>query len=183
MCDPPKGLKYYTEVHHGTSYNDVEVFITNLDLHPINYRGSKRQVAHFGYKYDYYNNRVDIPTDEFPATIRSLADILYEFTDIRFNQCIINRYLPGEGISAHIDDTKYGPTIAAFTIGYRKMRFISPSGDIYEQWTEPESLYIMSGESRSTWKHAMQSVKWDTVKGIKYKRETCYSITFRTVIE
>jgi alkylated DNA repair dioxygenase AlkB len=104
---------------------------------------------------------------DFPDVVSELRDIVYhKFSDVidddfKFDQCIINRYLPGQGIGEHVDDKKYGPYVASFTIE-SEMEFNHPdTKNRYKQFVKPGSVYLMSGESRSTWTHQMRARKTD----------------------
>ena len=92
-----------------------------------------------------------------------------------WNQCIINRYLPGQGIGAHIDVKSYGDHIVCFTLGSGREMEFTRDDDNYCLYTEPRSAYVMSGDSRYKWKHQMRLRKSDS--GVS--RSVCYSITFR----
>jgi len=99
-----------------------------------------------------------------------------------FNQIIVNNYESGQGISAHTDVKEYGEIIGCYTIGSGgTMRFTRKDGNLYDLYVHPNSLYIMSGESRYEWKHEMASKKSDVVDGVKIPRGRRVSITFRCV--
>ena len=53
--------------------------------------------------------------------------------------------------------------------------------EIYELYVKPQSLYIMSGDSRYEWKHSMTGKKYDIIEDKKIKRGRRISITFRNV--
>ena len=96
----------------------------------------------------------------------------------KLNQCLINRYLPGQGIGAHIDKVEFGDTIVCFTFGSGREMVFSLGDTAYNIRTEPLSMYVMTGDSRWKWKHEMKQRKSDN--GIP--RGTVYSITFREII-
>lgn len=98
-----------------------------------------------------------------------------------FDQLIINRYLPGQSISPHTDHTtKFGPVIACLTLGSGvEIQFTRPKHESFKIYTEPNSLYIMSGDARYFWKHGIASKKSDTVDGLNRPRGTRISLTFR----
>lgn len=67
----------------------------------------KRRVQHYGYKYDYKARAVgnDAYLGPFPDWLSSLSRKLQDggvFSPAP-DQAIVNEYLPGQGISAHID--------------------------------------------------------------------------------
>jgi alkylated DNA repair dioxygenase AlkB len=115
-------------------------------------------------------------------TVESLVDKeIFEKT--KLNQCIVNKYEPKQGISAHIDKTTFGPVIVCFTLNSgTTMTFSRMVGDIkevIEKYVEPNSVYLMTGESRYLWKHEIKSRLTDN----RIKRKTRISVTFRTVTE
>lgn len=176
----PVGLYYYPEVIPDPlgALEYVESLPTFPAVTKFSSTVNTRRVAHFGYTYDYKSGSITTPADPFTEEIQELADLISDIhdTDQEFNQCIINRYLPGQGISTHLDRVEYGAVIACYTVGGgAEMEFTRPG---YKLYTEPGSLYIMSGESRYKWRHQMRSRKSDPGHG---KRDTRWSLTFRHV--
>lgn len=115
-----------------------------------------------------------------------------------FTNCIINCYQPGQGISKHTDDRKFGPVIACLTItrGFgRMMRFTDVDTVDFELFTPHGSLYVMSGDSRYLFEHEMKKRLKDYVSHLEYYdfdylqdngengmyrlRDVVFSITFR----
>lgn len=143
---------------------------------------NSRRVQHYGYRYNYSTYRIDEPTTSFPDFIQELAVGLRKFCldlgiidqEYIFNQCIINEYKTGQGISAHTDVINYGPVIGCYTIsGYGNMVF-TKNNDKTAIRVAPDSLYIMSGDSRKNWKHKMNPMK-------KSDGTRRISVTFRNV--
>ena len=163
------------------------------ELFPITKHPNSRKVVHYGYKYDYNSKGVTEQIEEFPHIIEILRDSIpriwedySEFCDgkgveEKLNQCIINRYLPGQGISPHIDKLDYGNVIVCFTFLFGREMEFTFEGKIYKIYTPPGSMYVMTGESRYKWRHQMKSKKIDVIDGKKIPREECFSITFREV--
>ena len=91
-----------------------------------------------------------------------------------FQQLIINEYKYNQGITAHIDHTKYfGPIIACLSIGSEATVIFSKDNKEEIITLNPGSLYIMTGESRYKWYHSI----------IKNPNKiNRYSLTFRTII-
>jgi alkylated DNA repair dioxygenase AlkB len=153
-----------------------------------------RVVQHFGYKYNYVSGDIREKSDPMPTTIVYLRNLLKEIClglniideKYEFNQCIINKYEPGQGISAHIDDKKYGRVVASFTIGGGAMMVFEKDDEIHNIYAKTNSLYIMSGDARYKYKHSMPARKSDKVINKKgghanIVRQTRISITFRNV--
>lgn len=98
-----------------------------------------------------------------------------------FNQCIINNYKEGQGISPHIDYIDYGKVIGCFTLVSGAEMIFTLDDYKYNLYVNSNSLYIMSGESRYKYKHSMSSKLYDIYKNKKIKRSRRISITFRNV--
>ena len=194
---------------------DTSKLLKKLDRLPwihVSNNSNSRLVQHYGYKYDYgkRTNRIDLKCDDFPRCIRILADFLEDIclelgiTDNKyenkltdksggdtrvpeFNQCIVNNYYTGQGIGPHIDVTSYGKVIGCFSIGsgtIMKFTYRDKSEEIY---IRPNSLYIMSGDSRYKWYHSMPARKKDILNNTNgcdpkvMERGRRISITFRNV--
>src|SRR5687767_7059734 len=76
----------------------------------------KRRVQHYGYRYDYTRRAIDdsLFLGPIPAWAVPLADRLHREGWIaqRPDQLIVNEYLPGQGISSHVDCVPcFGDTI------------------------------------------------------------------------
>ncbi len=167
--------------------NDKWSSITNSD--------NSRKVQHFGYIYNYFTFKINEKTEDFPDYINKFAELLtcaclylkipipYQESGFWFNQCIINNYFPSQGIPKHTDIRSYGGVIGCFTIGSGgSMVFKNPdNNEKFELYTEPNSLYIMTGDSRYKWTHEMPLRKNDQINNIKIPRGRRISITFRNV--
>jgi len=83
----------------------------------------RRRVQHYGHRYDYGSRNVGSePAPALPVWAGDLATRLLDegFTDNPTEQVIVNEYLPGQGISAHIDSVaQFGPVVAAISLGSR----------------------------------------------------------------
>ncbi|NGN42120.1 alpha-ketoglutarate-dependent dioxygenase AlkB [Mesorhizobium sp. CGMCC 1.15528] len=149
----------------------------------------KRRVQHFGYRYDY---RARMVTDDAylgkpPEWLRSLSERLTElnaYNDVP-DQIIANEYVPGQGISAHVDCVPcFSERIASLSLlSSCEMIFRNvKSRETISLMLEPRSLLIMSGAARYEWTHEIPSRKTDTVAGEKRQRERRVSLTFRKVV-
>src|SRR3974377_1475723 len=83
----------------------------------------KRKVQHYGYRYDYKARRVDpsMYLGELPPFAVAIADKLVRdnlMTQMS-HQLIVNEYLPGQGITAHIDcEPCFGERISMISLGW-----------------------------------------------------------------
>ncbi len=187
----PIGLLYYPLAIHPSVYNDVLQWwqteeVQNI-LKPINYNGhvskNARQVIQFGSLYLYDKKQATsqgsaLPIPSILIRLRHLIPALCSEipNDYLFDQVIINRYLPGQGIRPHSDLNVFGEYIVSFTFqGGREMEFTQDKQDPFKIYVEPQSMYVMTGESRYLWKHQMRPRRTDG----KLKRIECFSITFR----
>ena len=147
----------------------------------------KRRVQHFGYKYDYKARNIlpDSYLGELPHWLGDLQERL--FTDGIFrqkpDQAIINEYLPGQGISAHIDCVPcFDDVVASLSLGSDVIMGLFLGEQKHDVFLEKRSLIVLSGEARYKWKHAIPARKSDIVEGIKLERQRRISVTFRKVI-
>lgn len=163
--------------------------LDKLEWKPLSTAVNSRKVQHYGYLYDYNNYSVAKAPDDIPEFMEKLKELLIKVCNEKnivdvgyvFNQCIVNNYNQGQGISKHIDLKTFGKVIGCFTImGGATMRF-SLGSKKYDIYTKPKSLYIMSGEARYKWMHEMTTTKKDIINDEKMERKRRISITFRNV--
>ena len=152
-----------------------------------------RRVQHYGYEFDYASRKAfsDHPMIPFPehaqtALDKVSAEILPSASGL--NQLTINEYLPGQGISAHIDTHScFGDMMLSISLeGDILMRFIPASAKISQTerlsfWLPRRSLLLMKGPSRFAFKHAIPLRKTDMVDGEIVKRVRRVSLTFRSI--
>lgn len=148
----------------------------------------RRRVQHYGHRYDYGSRGVDAdPAPPLPEWALALARRLHEeghFTS-RPDQVIVNEYLPGQGISAHVDRVpSFGPVVASVSLlSSCVMDFTHPDGKTRVPVTlAPGALCVMSGPARSVWRHAIPARKTDPGLNGRVPRARRVSVTFRTVI-
>lgn len=173
------GLKYCANYLTEDEEKDLLKLLTeSKELTPITHSKDARNVIQYGYTYAYDRSGVTkcspIP-DVYkklidPTRIKKMLGKEYDF-----DQLIINQYLPGQGISAHIDHTKYfGDTIFCISIGASVAIDFTLDDKSDAILAEMRSAYAMTGDSRYKWKHSIAGRK--TQNGIRY------SLTFRKVI-
>jgi alkylated DNA repair dioxygenase AlkB len=181
------GLFYIENINE-----DTTELVSQLDKCkwvPLTNSANSRLVQHYGFKYNYVTYRINEPCESFPQFLMKYRDLLHNIClqlniideKYSFNQCIVNNYTTGQGISAHIDVKKYGGVIGCFTIGSGATMVFENDKEKHEVYVKPDSLYIMSGDSRYIWKHSMISRKFDIVDNIKIERGRRISLTFRNV--
>jgi len=180
--DLPSGLKYLPDFISG---EEADFLVRKIDAQP--WRSDlKRCVQHYGYQYDYKARqaREEDYLGPLPSFLQVLAERLSHAGHFGSapDQVIVNEYMPGQGISAHVDCRPcFGDVIASLSLlsscAMRlENRKISEQVDLV---LEPESLLVLSGEARHVWTHAIPARKSDIVDGKKQARSRRISITFR----
>jgi alkylated DNA repair dioxygenase AlkB len=168
--------------------DEENALISSIDAQPW-LNDLKRRVQHYGYKYDYKARSIsnDAYLGPLPDWLSSISNKLHD--DRIFpsapDQAIVNEYLPGQGISAHIDCVPcFADTIASLSLGSSCiMEFANPkTGEKKSIVLEDRSLIVLSGPARYEWQHAIPARKSDIISGIKTKRSRRVSLTFRNVI-
>lgn len=146
----------------------------------------RRRVQHHGYRYAYRGRKVDAAEalGPLPGWAQALAQRLV--AEGRFaaapDQVIVNEYLPGQGISAHVDCVPcFGPTIASLSLGSGATIELTrrETGEREGMWLAPCSLLVLADEARYAWRHAIAGRKSDPGHGPRGRR---VSLTFRTVL-
>jgi len=185
------GLFYIKNAISTTSSGELIQKLDSCKWQPITPGNlNSRLVQHYGYKYDYKKSKINVPTEPFPDYLEELSEQALDICrsmnilpmkDYTFNQCIVNNYLPGQGISKHIDVCSYGEIICCYTVGGGAKMLFRNDEKCHDIYVEPGSLYIMSKEARYKWTHEMSSKKTDTIDGKRVARQRRISITFRNM--
>ncbi len=180
---PPSGLFYVPDFLDESVKLQQE--IDGLPWSPLTIRvDTGRLVQQYGARFDYedYDHLKSAPG--FPHGLNQLRIKTMKYIDNLpipidqrakpLEQCIVNNYMTNQRISPHIDHKIFGPVIACVSIGDKCVMRFTRANEIYDVTVEPNSLYVMSGECRTQWKHEMLP-----------ERETNYrriSVTFRSIV-
>jgi alkylated DNA repair dioxygenase AlkB len=148
----------------------------------------RRRVQHYGWRYDYRARRVTAdmrlgPLPDWLAPVTGAVARLPEF-ELGPDQVIVNEYLPGQGISAHVDcEPCFGPAIASLSLGGPAQMVFRhrQAGEQISLTLEPLMLLILSGQARYDWTHEIPARKSDLIAGVRQPRGRRVSLTFRTV--
>ena len=145
----------------------------------------KRRVQHYGYEYNYKARRVDrsMRLGDLPEFATGVAAKLIEQSLLGQmpDQLIVNEYLPGQGIIAHIDcEPCFAEMIAMVSLGWAyEMDFIhARTQEMRSILLETGSALVISGQARHEWLHQIKARKSD--RGVARQRRV--SLTFRNVI-
>ncbi len=148
----------------------------------------RRRVQHHGFRYDYKARAVDEsmrlgPLPDWAVALGSR--IMREgLSDRAPDQVIVNEYLPGQGISRHVDCVPcFGPIVLSLSLGSRCVMDLYAPGSREPVMLPlpPRSLLVLSGEARTRWAHAIAGRKSDLIAGARMPRGRRVSLTFRTV--
>lgn len=145
----------------------------------------KRRTQHYGYRYDYKARSVNhsMWLGQLPPFAIAVSYKLKDRGLIENNpdQVIVNEYLPGQGISAHVDcEPCFADKIITVSLGWEyEMDFINvKTKESRSIMLEVGSALVMTGESRYDWMHRIKQRKKDY--GIPRQRRV--SLTFRRII-
>lgn len=175
------GLEYFPAFLSESEQRDL-LFV--IDSQPW-LNDLKRRVQHYGYKYDYRARKIDrsMHLGDLPDFAVQIANEMLSLNMIDEipDQVIVNEYLPGQGISAHVDcEPCFKDTIVTISLGsIYTMDFYSKDSDTVRSIDlEIGSALVMRGQARLDWKHGIKARKSDN--GRSRKRRV--SLTYRNVI-
>ncbi len=96
--------------------------------------------------------------------------------------CVINEYVPPQGIGPHTDYGDFGPAVACVSLGSDiVMDFRNPEfGSRVPVVVPARSLWVIAGEARWKWTHGIAPRLTDVIEGERRPRSRRVSITFRT---
>jgi alkylated DNA repair dioxygenase AlkB len=166
---------------------EADTLVTHIDDRP--WRSDlKRRVQHYGYRYDYKARVVGrdaygpLPDWLSPLCLKLVSESLLATIP---DQVIVNEYLPGQGISEHVDCVPcFGDTIASLSLGSPcVMNFTHPrTPDPDRVHLSKRSLIVLSDAARYEWRHSIPARKSDIINGVRFPRGRRLSITFRIVL-
>ncbi|WP_421871414.1 alpha-ketoglutarate-dependent dioxygenase AlkB [Pararhizobium sp.] len=149
----------------------------------------KRRVQHFGYLYDYKARAVaaDAYLGQLPEWLQIFAKRLVAsgYCADQPDQVIANEYLPGQGISAHVDCVPcFSDTIISISLlSQCEMVFRERSSSrSLPVLLQPRSGMALTRTGRYDWTHEIPARKSDIVLGAKVERGRRISLTFRKIV-
>ncbi|XP_078484682.1 tRNA (carboxymethyluridine(34)-5-O)-methyltransferase alkbh8-like [Ciona intestinalis] len=194
--DLPNGLikieNFLNKEEEQALINCIQHDISILSNDHVSEKLKHRTVLHYGYKFRYGTNDVDInnPISEgLPNYIENLLDRIMAtgYLPSRPDQLTINMYEPGDGIPPHTDNTRsFDGVLSTVSLGsHTVMNFSKEGAERIDVCVEPRTLFLFTGESRYEWRHGIQQRKFDILdQGEKITTRTIrYSLTFRTVVK
>lgn len=133
--------------------------------------------------YGYAYGRGQPTPPAIPAWGVELAERMFadQISDRRFDQMLINEYLPGQGITLHRDYEPFDRTVVSLSLlspcvmDFRRVA----DGRRESMLLEPRSLLILCDEARYQWEHGIARRKTDRWEGLAIQRSRRLSVTFR----
>lgn len=192
----PKGLTY---IDNFLSVETAAQLLEELDRLPWDGDGKQhRRVQQYGVQYDYKTHQVcfDVEPTPFPEAVKPIIEMLETaYPSIApIAQLFVNEYIHHQGIGPHIDHpTHFGPVISILTLGDAVPLIFSKDDhkqERYVQLLNPQSLTLVTGESRYEWQHEIpysKLVRWTDAEGNthRFKRHNTFrrvSLTFRSIV-
>lgn len=176
------GLTYISEyitVEQERAYLDqIRIATWNTEL--------KRRTQHYGYKYDYKRRTVDqsLYLGPLPVWLQAIAERLQaEGKTIKVpDQVIVNEYMPGQGIAAHVDcEPCFGKIIVSISLQSGCMFELTSAPEKIELYLGPRSLVLLTAEARYGWRHGIPARDYDIINNTIAMRQRRVSLTFRNV--
>jgi alkylated DNA repair dioxygenase AlkB len=174
--DLPEGLRYRPDLIRPDEEAALVTAFEGLAFKPYEFRGyeAHRQVASFGWRYDFARRSLD-PATPIPDFLRPLRATVAAFTGHApeaFEQALVSLYEPGAAIGWHRDRPEFGQVAGVSFLTPCRFRLRRKRGDGWERKAfeaAPRSAYLLSGPVRTDWEHS--------IPPLEARR---YSVTFRT---
>ncbi len=175
----PPGFRYQAEFLSIDEEDSLARWIETLPLEPFAFRGylGNRRVLSFGHGYDDMRRAGDtaaaLPQQLAPIIERAAHWSGHKPGD--FRQVMISEYAPGAPIGWHADKPQFGDVAGISLLAPAPFRLRRPIKDGWERKTvrlAPGSIYLMSGEVRTSWQHSIPPLT-----------ALRYSITLRTLAD
>jgi alkylated DNA repair dioxygenase AlkB len=164
---------------------EADAFLKSVDDAPWR-TDLLRRVQHYGYRYDYRARTIDRsmylgPLPEWTAPFMEKIQSTALFSELP-DQLIVNEYLPGQGITPHVDCVPcFGPVVVSLSLGSTCSMELSRAGSSIDILLPLRSLLVLSGEARFHWKHGIRARRSDTYNGVRHPRGRRVSFTFRKI--
>ena len=175
----PAGMRYVEDFLDVEEEAGLLQSIAGVAMQHARYKAytAQRRTAGFGVMFDFEGNRV-VDASPIPAFLRSLrarVAHLIQVDEERFAHALITEYSTGAALGWHRDVGAFG-VIAGVSLGCGCLMRLRPypapagrNGPRVNLQLAPRSMYVLRGEARWAWEHAIPSTP-----GLRH------SITFRT---
>eukprot|EP00906_Rhabdomonas_costata_P028748 RCo040652 len=118
----------------------------------------------------------ELVRENFPENLRTRRPL--------FDQCIVNRYAPGEGIRNHKELDYFDDGVVGISLLSSCVLTLTPEdeGQPVPVLLQPGDVYIMHGIARYHWFHGIEATSQDVYDGIVIPRKLRISVTLRRLI-
>ena len=148
----------------------------------------RRRVQHYGWRYN-YRERMVHPDDYIGPLPEWMVQIVRRLVatniidkETVIDQAIVNEYLPGQGIAAHIDQpSMFGREVVTISMGSAVTMDFSRGDATHHIRLHPCSVARLREDARYKWTHAIPSRKSDPGPCSRVPRGRRVSLTFRGV--
>jgi alkylated DNA repair dioxygenase AlkB len=174
----PTGLRYEPNFLDPAGEAQLLHAIAALPLQEARYKQytARRRTVSFGSGYDFDRNALQ-PAPPIPPFLLPLRQEVAQWAGMdaaTFEHALVTEYQPGTPLGWHRDVPDFGVVVGISLAGVARMRFRPwPPGANHSAAfaldLAPRSIYLMQGEARWGWQHAISPTK-----------ALRYSITFRT---
>jgi alkylated DNA repair dioxygenase AlkB len=173
----PSGFVHRQDFVDASEEEALLAEVRRLEFSDVRMRGevARRRTAHFGWRYGYESARIEPgpPIPAFLLPLRARTAALAGVVADELVEVLVTEYPPGAGIGWHRDAPGFGIVAGVSLLGPCRFRFRQGEGErrqIQALTLDPRSAYVLDGEARWQWQHAIPPVK-----------AARYSITFRTL--
>lgn len=192
----PEGLIYIEDFIQDAYANKLLEFIDKSNDNVV-VDLKKRKVKHYGYEFRYGSNDCDESRqltgeeNKMPAVCDELINKMVDEKLIKLkpDQLTVNIYEPGHGIGPHLDNVhafdEYIISLSLISSVIMEFRN-KETKQLAKLYLKPNSLVVLTGESRYKWNHSIPERKHDILcdpdgRLIVHKRDKRVSFTFRKV--
>jgi alkylated DNA repair dioxygenase AlkB len=174
---PPPGFRYVPEFIDAAEEAQLLEALGAVAFSDVAMRGqvARRRTAHFGWVYGYESWRIEpgppLPPPFHPLRRKTAA--LIDLAEEALAEVLVTTYPAGAGIGWHRDAPQFDVVIGVSLLSSCRFRFQRGTGAARQTRAielAPRSAYVLDGEARWAWQHAIPPMKAPR-----------YSITFRTL--
>lgn len=170
----PDGFIYREDILTCAEATALVGELGELDFTPFEFRGftGKRQVASFGWKYDFNRTRL-CEAPPIPPFLMALRDKVAALRGDagHCDQVLVSKYEAGAAIGWHRDRPAFGDVVGISLLApcrFRFRRLVNGHWQRISFEAAPCSGYLLSGPARWEWEHSVAPLA-----------DLRYSITFR----
>jgi alkylated DNA repair dioxygenase AlkB len=173
----PEGLRYATGFLSAEEERRLVAEVSALPFRPFEFQGflGKRETVSFGWSYWFDGSGLAEaePIPDWLLPVRDRAAAWAGLEPQALVQALIIRYGEGAGLGWHRDRPVFDDVVGLSLLSAAPLRFRRKQGEKWQRFTletEPRSIYLLRGPSRTEWQHSLTPVA--TLR---------YAITFRSM--